>query len=38
MERVVPGGDMPMMPMVGGGLPDEQVGRIRAWIETGAKR
>jgi len=38
MERLVPGGDTPRMPLGAAALPDAEVERVRAWIRDGAKR
>lgn len=37
VERLVPEGDTPVMPMGGSALPPEDLARIREWIRDGAK-
>ncbi|GAB4258705.1 MAG: hypothetical protein Kow0092_06440 [Deferrisomatales bacterium] len=37
LERLQPGGDTPVMPLGGPRLGPEELDRIRAWIEAGAK-
>ncbi len=37
VERLVPGGDTPLMPLGGKPLEAAEVERIRAWIRDGAK-
>ncbi len=37
VERLVPGGDTPLMPLGGKPLEAAEVDRIRAWIRDGAK-
>jgi hypothetical protein len=38
VQRLVPEGDTPHMPLGGSPLPDAEVERVRAWIRDGAKR
>lgn len=38
VQRLVPGGDTPLMPLGGRPLPEADIERIRAWIRDGAKR
>lgn len=37
IERLVPGGDTPLMPVGRGPLPEAAVERLRAWVREGAK-
>jgi hypothetical protein len=38
VQRLVPGGDLPMMPMLAEALSEADIERIRSWIRDGAKR
>lgn len=38
MERLIPGGDTPKMPMGAAPLPQSEIDRIRSWIQDGAKK
>lgn len=38
VQRLVPGGDTPLMPLGARPLPEADIERIRAWIRDGAKK